>query len=87
MADLKTLNLPLRAQYALARAGITTTEQVDRMSDADLLAVKGFGKGCLIATRAKLGARKKTNADKIREMSDEELTDALTKLREPAKEG
>ena len=63
MADLyakhpiDALNLPARARNALARVGITTLEELTALSDAELLALRGFGTTSLAQVRARLAAR------------------------------
>ncbi|MCK4315307.1 MAG: hypothetical protein KAX24_06000, partial [Anaerolineae bacterium] len=63
MADLNAshpidaLNLPARARNALARAGITTLEELTALSDAELLALRGFGATSLAQVRERLAAR------------------------------
>ncbi len=63
MADLyarhpiDALNLPARARNALVRAGITTLEELTALSDAELLALRGFGATSLAQVRERLAAR------------------------------
>ncbi len=52
--------LPVRIAYILVRSGIQTPEQVERMTDAELLAIQNLGVGTLAKIRAILphhGAR------------------------------
>ena len=62
MADLlvaypiDTLNLPTRARNALVRAGITMPEKLAAHSDAELLALRGFGLTSLAQVRERLAA-------------------------------
>jgi len=48
------LNLPTRARNALVRGGVTSVEDLVAMSDADLLALRGFGATSLAQVRERL---------------------------------
>ena len=60
MANLYTrypidaLNLPTRARNALVLAGLTTPEEVAVRTDAELLALRGFGSSSLAHVRERL---------------------------------
>lgn len=70
---IEELDPSTRLFYCLKRAGIHTAEQLSRMSDDDLLKIRGFGRACLAEVRNKISAPRMTNADRIRVMTDEEL--------------
>jgi hypothetical protein len=75
--QITDLTLSRRANNCLRRAGIDTVEALCEKTDADLLAIRSFGSGCLQEVREALAqleaSRPKTIADRIRAMSDEEL--------------
>ncbi len=74
---IEDLKLSVRVYNCLKRAGIDTVEQLCRMTDEELMKLRNFGVGCLNEVRRKIGAHRKTNADWIRGMTDEELAEFL----------
>ena len=74
---IEELNLSTRTYNCLKRAKIETVEQLSRISDDDLMRIRSFGQACLAEVRAKVALPKKTNADRIRSMSDAELAEIL----------
>ncbi len=70
---IEELNLSHRVYNCLKRSKIETVEQLSMMSDYDLMRIRSFGQTCLAEVRAKVALPTKTNADRIRAMSDEEL--------------
>lgn len=74
MTTIDHLGFSTRTYNCLKRARIDTVEQLARMSDENLLQIRSFGTGCLAEVREKVGTSKPTNADRIRAMSDEELS-------------
>lgn len=73
------LGLSARAYNCLKRVGIDTVEQLQQMSNDDLLRIRNMGNQTVAEIRAKV-TYKKTIADRIRSMSDEELCDAFFRL-------
>ena len=71
------LGLSRRAVSRLYSSGILTAEELMQKPDLELMKIRGFGDGCLAEVKDALWrhgyTRKKTNADRIRAMSDEEL--------------
>lgn len=67
------LDLSVRTYNCLKRGKIDTVEQLSQMSDDDLLRLRNFGQRCLAEVREKIALPRKTNADRIRAMSDKEL--------------
>jgi DNA-directed RNA polymerase subunit alpha len=55
-ARIEELELPLRPLNVLHGAGITTLAHLVRRSEAELLALKNFGRKDIILLRDKLGA-------------------------------
>lgn len=80
MMKIDELNLSVRTYNCLRRAKIDTVEQLTRMTDDDLLKLRNFGIKCLAEVREKIAQPKKTNADRIRAMSDDELAAAIYQL-------
>lgn len=74
--NIENLNFSVRVYNCLKRAGIDTVEQLEKMSDNDLMALRNFGVSCLAEVRQKVAQVKKpfTNGDRIRAMTDEELS-------------
>lgn len=72
---IENLNFSVRVYNCLKRAGVDTVEQLEKMSDNDLMALRNFGLACLAEVRQKVAQVKKpfTNGDRIRAMTDEEL--------------
>src|SRR4051794_33364792 len=54
MAELDVLRLSVRSRNCLIRAGIFTVEQVAERPADELLAIPGFGVGCLREVRGEL---------------------------------
>lgn len=52
---IENLNLSVRTYNCLKRKGIDTVEQLQAMSDDDLMTIRCFGIGCLKEVHAKLG--------------------------------
>lgn len=86
---IEELDFTVRTYHVLKRAGINTSEELQRMDDDDLYRRRNIGKLTLAEIRSKvpyippekielLPAR--SFADKIRSMSDEELCDAVFQL-------
>ena len=73
MATIEQLGFSTRIYNCLKRARIDTLEQLQRMTDEDLLRLRSFGVGSLAEVRMKVGLPLMTNADRIRAMTDEEL--------------
>ena len=75
------LGLSRRAVSRLYSSGILTAEELMQKPDLELMKIRGFGDGCLAEVKDALWrhgyTRKKTNADRIRAMSDEELAKLL----------
>ena len=73
---IENLNFSVRVYNCLKRAGIDTVEQLEKMSDNDLMALRNFGVSCLAEVRQKVAQAKKpfTNGDRIRGVTDEELS-------------
>ena len=76
---IENLNFSVRVYNCLKRAGIDTVEQLEKMSDNDLLALRNFGVSYLAEVRQEVAQVKKpvTNGDRIRVMTDEELADFI----------
>lgn len=71
---IEELGLSARAYNVLKRARIDTVEQLQQLSDDDLLCFRNMGVGTLKEIREKVVyAKNMTRADRIRAMSDEEL--------------
>ena len=84
MVKIENLNFSVRVYNCLKRAGIDTVEQLEKMSDNDLMALRNFGVSCLAEVRQKVAQVKKpfTNGDRIRAMADEELAVFLLKVED-----
>lgn len=80
------LGLSRRAVSRLYSSGILTAEELMQKPDIELMKIRGFGAGCLAEVKDALYkhgyTRKKTNADRIRAMSDEELAEFLAIINE-----
>lgn len=86
---IEDMDFSVRAYHVLKRAGINTSEEVQRMTDDDLYRIRNVGKLTLAEIRSKLPyippekielLPARSFADKIRSMSDEELCDAIFRL-------
>ena len=78
--EIEKLNFSVRTYNCLKRKGIHTVEQLERLSDEDLLRIRGFGVGCLAEVRWQIGKPIMSNADRIRAMSDEELARSISRF-------
>ena len=73
------LHFSVRVYNCLRRARIDTVEQLERMSDKDLMSLRNFGVACLAEVRQKVAGRREiekptmTNGERVRAMTDEEL--------------
>ena len=74
---IENLNFSVRVYNCLKRAGVDTVEQLEKMSDNDLMALRNFGVSCLAEVRRKIAQPAMTNGDLIRRMTDEELSKIL----------
>lgn len=75
---IEELNLTMRTYNCLKRSGIDTVDQLHRLSDNDLRALRCIGPKAIAEVREKLKkARPQTNADRIRSMTDEELAELI----------
>lgn len=70
---IEELNLSVRTYNCLKRRKIDTVEQLSIMTDDDLMCIRNFGQRCLAEVREKIAQPRKTNSERIRAMSDEEL--------------
>jgi len=52
--SIDALNLPTRVRNTLVRAGVTAVEELADLSDAELLALRGFGSTSLVQVREAL---------------------------------
>ena len=79
---IENLNFSVRVYNCLKRAEIDTVEQLEKMSDNDLMALRNFGVACLAEVRQKVAQVKKpfTNGDRIRGMTDEELRNFICRV-------
>ena len=71
---IEDLGLSVRPYNVLKRARIDTVEQLQQLSDEDLMRFRNMGMHSLAEIREKVAyVKTMTNADRIRAMSDEEL--------------
>lgn len=86
---IEDMDFTVRTYHVLKRAGINTTEEVQRMTDDDLYRLRNIGKLTFSEIRSKLPyippekfelLPVQSFADKIRAMTDEELCDAIFQL-------
>lgn len=78
---IEELDLSVRAYNCLKRGRIDTVEQLQQMSDDDLLRIRNMGTRTVEEIREKVVyINTMTNADKIRAMSDEDLTNIIYDL-------
>ena len=76
---IEELGLSARAFNGLKRAKIDTVEQLQQLTDEDLLTLRTIGVNTLSEIREKVAyVKTMTNADRIRSMSDEELAKYIT---------
>lgn len=74
---IENLNFSVRTYNILKRARIDTTEQLEQLSDDELMCVRNLGKHSLDEIHEKLESYTMTNGDRIRAMTDEELAEFL----------
>lgn len=74
---IENLNFSVRTYNILKRARIDTKEQLEQMSDDELMCVRNLGKHSLDEIHEKLERYTMTNGDRIRAMTDEELADII----------
>lgn len=80
---IEELDLSVRAYNCLRRARIDTVEQLQQLSDDDLLRIRNMGASTVREIREKVVYIKtKTNADRIRSMNDEQLAALFASLFE-----
>lgn len=85
---IEELGLSARAYNVLKRARIDTVEQLQQLSDEDLLRLRNMGVSTLKEIREKVEyVKTMTNADRIRAMSDEELAVCIASLFEDTRVG
>lgn len=78
---IEELGLSARAYNVLKRARIDTVEQLQQLSDDDLLRFRNMGVSTVKEIREKVAyVKTMTNADRIRAMKDEDLTDLIYDL-------
>lgn len=78
---IEELGLSARAYNVLRRAGIDTVEQLQQLSDDDLLCLRNMGVGTVKEIREKVAyVKTMTNADKIRAMTDAELGEFIINI-------
>lgn len=71
---IEELGLSVRPYNVLKRANIDTVEQLQQLSDEDLMRFRNMGRHSLTEIREKVAfVKTMTNADRIRAMSDDEL--------------
>ena len=73
--QISELGLSVRATNCLYRAGIRTVEELKQKHKWELQSIRSFGSVCLHEVQEALARleKPKTNADRIRAMSDEDL--------------
>lgn len=75
---IEDMGLSVRAYNVLKRARIDTVEQLQQLSDDDLLCLRNMSAGTVREIREKVAyVKTMTNADRIRAMSDRELANLL----------
>lgn len=85
---IEDLGLSARAYNVLKRARIDTVDQLQQLSDEDLLNFRNMGVTTVKEIREKVAyVKTMTNADKIRAMSDEQLAEYLASLFEDTRGG
>lgn len=85
---IEDLGLSARAYNVLRRARIDTVDQLQQLSDDDLLCLRNMGVSTLKEIREKVAyVKTMTNADRIRSMSDEELAEKIAALCEDKRNG
>lgn len=79
--NIEELGLSARAYNVLKRVRIDTVEQLQQLSDDDLLCFRNMGVGTVKEIREKVAyVKTMTFADKIRTMTDEEQVDFIFNL-------
>ena len=82
--QITDLGLSVRATNCLRRAGITTVEELRQKRTWELQTIRSFGAKCMQEVREALerldAAKPKTNADRLREMTDEEMLECLAQM-------
>lgn len=85
---IEDLGLSVRPYNVLKRARIDTVEQLQQLSDDDLMRLRNMGRHSLEEIREKVAyVKTMTNADRIRAMSDEQLAECLASLFEDTRGG
>lgn len=85
---IEDLGLSARAYNVLKRARIDTVDQLQQMSDDDLLCLRNMGVTTVKEIREKVAyVKTMTNADRIRAMSDEQLAERIAGLFEDTRVG
>lgn len=80
---IEDLGLSIRPYNILKRKGIDTVEQLQQLSDDDLMLFRGMGNHSLAEIREKVAyVNTKTNADRVRSSSDKELADFIKNILE-----
>lgn len=75
---IEELGLSVRPYHVLKRANIDTVEQLQQLSDEDLMRFRNMGRHSLAEIREKVAyVKTMTNADRIRAMSDKELAEVI----------
>lgn len=83
---IEDMDFTVRTYHVLKRGRIDTVEQLQHMTDDDLLMLRNVGVRCLEEIRSKVPyiptelPPTQSFADQIRAMSDEELCDAIFQL-------
>lgn len=70
---IENLNFSVRTYNILKRGKIDTVEQLQQLSDDELMCVRNLGRHSLEEIHEKLESYTMTNGDSIRNMDDEEL--------------
>lgn len=85
---IEELGLSVRPYHVLKRANIDTVEQLQQLSDEDLMRFRNMGSHSLAEIREKVAyVKTMTNADRIRAMSDEQLAEIIAGLFEDQRYG
>lgn len=85
---IEEMGFSVRTYNALKRSGVNTCEEIQRMDDEALFSLRYIGKATVSEIRAKLPyippekivLPVKTNADRIRAMTDEQLAAFINKI-------
>lgn len=85
---IEELGLSVRPYNVLKRARIDTVEQLQQLSDEELMRFRNMGRNSLAEIREKVAyVKTMTNADRIRAMSDEQLAEQIAALCENKRNG